>query len=517
MTEKGMAMIAISFAIGILAAEYISFSVCVLLAVFVYLVTIVFLKSPKIIIAIITAAFVLGSARYIVTKEISTNDISNCTWNTTSIWGNVASDPEGDPDKVRFILKATRAKVSGRLQAVKGKVMVSMYSSDGKPIKKLEYGDRIRLDGHPYPPLDPTNPGQFSWKAYLQRQGIYTCISVRDASNVHKLNENTGNIVIRAALRARHFIARGISKLHSKEDASVIIGMVLGTYAYLPPEIFDDFGRTGTLHLLAASGYNCYILLALASPILRRLRVLPKYREWVVIGLIIFYLFIAGAKPSLVRAAVMSSLMLLSVPLNRVGNFKNIFFVAALSMLVYNPANLFDVGFQLSFLAVWSLISVVPILQPLFKRPDLQKTPHPRRHNVSGYIRRKMHDAVSIAIAAAVATVAISLVTAPIVAYYFNYISLVSVPANIALEAGVPIVFGVGFASSIVAYIPWIGAIVGFLGTLTMHCMLAVVNGLGSLKYAAISVAPPNLGVMIGYYIMLIALLSYVRSRFAEK
>ena len=279
---------------------------------------------------ILAAAFVLGAARHSVSRGIAPNDISRL-YHVIAFQGTVASDPEGDEDRVRFVFRVDRAQTRGDWRAATGEVMVSLYSRDvarraspeprsrgeGEAMPQLEYGDRASIIGPVYQPRDPTNPGRFSYRDYLARQGIYACASVGRASLIRRLPARSGNPLVALALKARHHIAASIEKIHPREEASVIIGMVLGTYAYLPDETFRNFSRTGTLHLLAASGFNCYVLLFLTGPLLRLMRVFPKYRGIATVFVILVYLFAAGAKPSLVRAAVMSSLMLLARPLKR--------------------------------------------------------------------------------------------------------------------------------------------------------------------------------------------------------
>ena len=115
-------------------------------------------------------------------------------------------------------------------------------------------------------------------------------------------------------------------------------------------------------------------------------------------------------------------------------------------------------------------------------------------------------------LAAGVATVTVTFYTAPIIAYHFNYISLVSLPANIALALGVYVVTAVGLASLALAYVPYVGICLGWFGTKVTDAMLGVVNYLGSGSYSAVYVASPSLVVIIGYYALLYVALDWLRS-----
>ena len=527
MPKLAAAYVAIAFGSGILAAEYVPLWLCAVVSgAIVVAATAPARKKSRAGLAIVAAAFVLGAWRYDIGRGIPIDDISRHIAAATAMQGTAASDLEGSEGRVRFVFRVDQARFPEGWRRASGRVMVSVYSDSRygsgqapRPIAavpRLEYGSRAWISAALYRPLDPTNPGRFSWREYLARNGIYSCATVRSASQVELLPRRGGNPLVGLALRARHGLADSISSLppreENREQKSVIVGMVLGTYAYLPSSTFRNFSRTGTLHLLAASGYNCYVLLFLMGPLLRLVRVLPKWRGAAVILAILLYVFMAGAKPSLVRAAIMSSLVLVARPLKRVPDTIGLFFIAGLIILAIDPANLFDVGFQLSFLAVWAIIYVTPIIggRSVLNWAGLavrDPSASPKRRYL---VLRKFAGALA---ATAIATTAVTLVTAPVVAYYFNYFSLTSLPANMAVELGVPVVFAVGFLSPVAVHIGWLGAAVGWIGTETTRLMLAVVNELGAMRWSAVSVASPGPLAILGYYVILHAALGCVRSR----
>ncbi|MGB9619738.1 MAG: ComEC/Rec2 family competence protein, partial [Armatimonadota bacterium] len=188
-----------------------------------------------------------------------------------------------------------------------------------------------------------------------------------------------------------------------------------------------------------------------------------------------------------------------------------LFFIAALVILIIDPANLFDVGFQLSFASVWAIIRVSPILgaKSLLNWAGLVE-PGPQARLGVRFVLRKLGGVLG---ATAVATLAVTLVTAPVVAYYFNYVSLVSIPANMAVEFGVPVVFAVGFLSPVGAHFGFLGSLLGYVGDTTARAMLSVVDTLGDLRWSAVSVESPGVLAILGYYVILFGVLSYVRSK----
>ena len=509
-----MVALTISLAAGIICANYLSLGTCAIVAgIICLLICIVRRELPRITIFIIAAIFMVGAIRYTINQQTAPNDISRYLHNVISYEGVVSSDPEVRPDRVRYIFRVDHASIGKQNSRVSGYVMVTQYSDQNKQMPNVVYGDRVRITAKPYSPFEPTNPGQFSWGDYLARQGIYACTSIRRSDQIKMLRIKQGNIVVSAALEVKRYIVSNIRRIYPKEEASVIAGMVLGTYAYLPSDTFQNFTLSGTLHILAASGFNCYLIFMFGTAWLR-FSFTPKWRNLIIVLLIGVYLLIVGPKPSLVRASIMASLMLLAVPFKRVPNARNIFFASAFIALMFNPSDIFDVGFQLSYLSVWALICVSPILESiLFRTGLLRDTTTPRRSPLAN-VSAKLTGVIS---AAGVSTVTISLVTTPIVAYYFNYISLVSIPANMALALGVPVVFVVGLISPLAAHVVFLCPIVTWVGIIFTRLILDTVNYFGSISHSAVSVSSPAIPTIIGYYLLLYVVLNYVESKIAKR
>ena len=511
--ETRMAAIAVSFAAGIAAAAYAPAGLFALASLgAVPAALLLCRRRRREVVLILAAFFLLGGARYMVAARAGAGDVSLLGPGVSAFQGVIASDPEAIGDRLRFLVKVERARTGGRWQGAGGSVLVAVYCSHDPAFAPVHYGDRVLIQASPYPPRSQTNPGRFSWSDYLARHGIYSCASVDTPNQVSRLPGRRGHPVIAGALWAKRAIERGIYRIHPAREASLVTGVVLGSYAYLPPRTFRDFSRTGTLHILAASGYSCFVLLVGATWLLRKLRV-PRWRNVVVIALIAGYLLIVGPKPSLARASVMAVLALLALPLSRAPNARNLFFAAAFVVLMASPSHLFDAGFQLSFLSVWALIWTAPILGAVFAR---LASAHTELSATAGVLGAWSSRTAGFTVSAAMGTAAITLFTAPVVAHYFNYVSLVSIPANVCVAFGVPVLFATGFASAPAAHLPVVGDAVGLLGTAVTRAMLGGVEYLGSLRYAAVSVSSPSVPALAGYYLVLYAAISCVRSRIAE-
>lgn len=515
MHPRGMVGIALPFATGILVAAHAPLpTLCLAATAAVGGVACVFAPTARRTSAIlVVAVFALGGVHYLNEARIPASDVSRFARSIVHVKGAVCSDPEPMDDRLRFVMRVDDGLTRDGRRGMRGRVLVTLYPDRNGRYPALEYGDEVRISGPLYQPLDPSNPGAFPWRGYLARNGIHCCASVRQRSQITKLGDGRPNPLVSLALSARDALSRSILRMYPGTEGSVIAGMVLGTYAYLPDETFRSFQRTGTLHLLAASGYNCYVLLFFSLPILRVLRVPPKPRTCTGIALLLGYALVAGWKPSLVRATLMAGLWLLAVPLRRAPNISNLYFAALLMILVVSPSQLFDIGLQLSFVAVGALIWVLPVVQAVLSRSGVPDVEVSRHHPP---LLRAMERRASEVMSAATGTVAISLATAPPVAYYFNYISLVSLPANVLLVTGVPIVFAAGFLAPVMLHIPVLGALTSAIGTWVVHTMLEAVDGLGGLSHASIAIAAPGVGFIAGYYVLLYAALAWTRHRLAQ-
>lgn len=518
-----MAAVAAAFAAGILLADRLPLAGCALLlasAVFIGLMIVP--PQSRGTLALIALVAMGGVWRYASDRLIASDDISRVAFHVSEFEGRVASDIGGSPDSARVTFRVDRIKLDSGWRSASGDVMLSLYSSGSGQLPRVGYGDRARISVRPYVPFEPTNPGQFSWKSYLARRGIYVCASVRTPDQIKVLRRSHSHSIVGAALVAKRYLVSAIRKVHPAKEASVMSGVVLGTYAYLDEDTLADFTRTGTMHVLAASGYNCLILVLVASPILGLFGVFPRYRGFATVALIALYLLMVGPVPSMMRAAMMSILLLIALPLRRVPDYRNLFFVAGFVVLLFNPSNLFDIGFQLSFLAVWSLISVAPLIAALLAQTSLPLAVSTRRwKRQSSWALRTTRAATSRLVremaSVLVCTTAVSLVTAPVVVYYFHYISLVSLPANLAVALAVPLVFLDSFLSAVTALIPHWAGFAGVIGTTATRLMLYSVDYLGSMKYGAVSMQSPGMLGLAGYYLLLHAGASYVRSKYASR
>jgi len=251
-----------------------------------------------------------------------------------------------------------------------------------------------------------------------------------------------------------------INKSISEPNASFINGILLGSRQNIPEEIKEAFNKTGTTHILAISGYNIMII---SWAVLSLLVYFFKRRTafWLSVAIIILFTILTGASSSVVRASIMGLLLLFANGYGRLYDPKNSIILAGVAMIWSNPfALVFDIGFQLSFVAVIGLMYLYPRIDSKLKKlPKL------------GNLKEMFLMTLSAQIA-----------VAPLLIYYFKNFSLVSLLANILILPFLPAAMFIGFISGLagVIFLP-VGQVVGFIAWAITTYQIKIIEFLASI------------------------------------
>jgi len=272
----------------------------------------------------------------------------------------------------------------------------------------------------------PLNPHQFDYREYLETLGIYH--ELKTEKDALYLSKKYSWSIYGIAATARNKI---IDKLKSanfgKEELAIIQALLLGQRNDITTETFDDYKDAGAVHILAVSGLHIGILLLLLQFALRPLELLPngKILKLVVIVILLWgFAFLAGLSASIVRAVTMFSFVAYALYLNRPSNTFNIL---ALSMffilLVINPKLLFQVGFQMSYAAVFAIVWIYPLFQ--------------RFWSPKNSFLRKIWQLFSVSVAAQLGVLPISL-------FYFHQFPGLFFVSNLLIVPALGVILGTG-------------------------------------------------------------------------
>jgi ComEC/Rec2-related protein len=220
-------------------------------------------------------------------------------------------------------------------------------------------GDRIRACGNLQLPVKPAVPGVFDYADFLANRRVdavmYTGgVALRDWGDSGRFTWQ------RWGWRVHQYVVRRFEKSLTPEQTAVMAGLVVGQRPRFHPELKDIFLRSGTMHVLVASGSNVAFVMLMWFIAMRCLRVPNKWALTSSLAPVWIYVLVSGGDAPLVRAAIMGSTLLLSHLLRRWDRPFNALGLAAWIILIANPRSLFDLGFQMSFLTVAGLLLTMP-------------------------------------------------------------------------------------------------------------------------------------------------------------
>ena len=225
----------------------------------------------------------------------------------------------------------------------------------------LRYGDQIELQGILRRPNEQRNPGGFDYRSYLARRGVFGLLY---PNRGHKIvpTDRSGFPLLHWTEGVRRRVEIVIDKAYrdNRIHAQVLKGMFLGLRNELSPDILDAFRNSGSIHILAVSGLHVGLIATVCFFGFSLLRLPRKATDLLTIAAVVLYACLVGFRPSVFRASLMAVIFLISRIIERDRDLFNLLAFAALGLLLINPAQLWDIGFQLSFAAVASIVYLMP-------------------------------------------------------------------------------------------------------------------------------------------------------------
>ncbi|NLY71235.1 MAG: ComEC/Rec2 family competence protein, partial [Clostridiales bacterium] len=218
-------------------------------------------------------------------------------------------------------------------------------------------GKDIEVSGKVSLPSGQRNPGLFDYKLYLKTRNIYTIVNAY-FSNLEVLGTDNRLMYYLGQLK-NNFSVNLDSRIKS-ESKGLLFGMLFGDKTLIDDNLYETFQRNGTSHILAVSGIHVGIVYLYLSKIFSNRK--SVICSVIVMGLLFIYCALALFSPSVIRAVTMIGLHILAKHLHLRYDLVSSASFSALLMLIYNPYNLFNVGFQLSYLAVFSLGFFLPLV-----------------------------------------------------------------------------------------------------------------------------------------------------------
>ena len=436
-------------------------------------------RGRLVIIGIILLAVFLGAWRTTAAfRQTSVLSTMAGTKQTVTLEGVAASD---------FTLSASGGHYTFRVLRIGATAVDDDVEVFGADWIRPSWGQELTITGKLQA---PKNSGDFDYASYLAKGGIHALMYFPTYGVPESLPVPWSVRIIRPLYVMRDALISSVLRAVPQPESAYINGIIFGTRGTITTDLADAFARTGTSHILAISGYNITIV---AAALMALMAPLGKRRSyWLVVGGVIAFTLMTGAGASVVRAAIMGILGLTAVQLGRRQDVGTGILLAAALMCAFNPLLLrWDVGFQLSFLALIGIAYIEPLIR-------------------SARVPASMMPLVE----AASTTIAANIFVMPLIVFDFGTLALYTLPANLIVLPLVPLAMALGFATGIAGIIiPFLGSLVGQVAWLVSAFQIAVIRFFSSLPYAAPSVAL-SVSVLIAIYAGLVAwLVAVYRTR----
>jgi len=431
---------------------------------------------------------------------LSDNHIIRLTGETPwTITGTIIDTPVCQPGRQVLFVKPLWLDNGRRHIRADGNLRVTVYGTDGP---KLPYGALIRFQSRIRKITNFKNPGSFNYERYMAFQDVFG-MAYANANRVKVLPTNDPVNWRSLVQRTRQSIAGLIEKSCCDENAAILKALVIGRQTDLTPEVRESFSRAGVSHLLAISGLHVGIIAGLVFFVFTRILTFIPFFTWYgwvkksaalcTLPCVISYGLLAGMSPSTQRAVTMTTVFLLALVAGKRHQLTNTLALAALIILAVHPPSLYAVSFQLSFAAVFFILTGMGALEgPLncienkwFKRG-------------TGFVLVSFFALIG---------------TSPLTAHYFNQISWAGLFTNcllIPLVGFVVVPLGLGGAT-LSGINPDLALILFKLDDHLLSMTGAITETIAGLPNVAFKTVTPNAFEIILYYALIWAVISLVK------
>ena len=338
--------------------------------------------------------------------------------------GIVVSDVLDKTSTKRYSVRVTTVKFKNESRSKNGQLHLYVKKTDHDQI--ISYGDIVRVFASPYEIPPPTNPEEFNYSAYVGRQQIHgQCFVASD--RVAVVGHSPDWTVLDYAFKVRNVLKNRIEHyLPGAETQAIALALLVGVKDFLSEDLKTAYASAGAMHVLAVSGLHVgilyMILLGFLKPLEKR-----KGGNVIVAAIAILviwsYTFVTGMSPSVLRAATMFSVFATSKAIARESNIYNSLGIAAFILMMFDPNLIFEVGFQLSFLAVTGIVYLQPKIYGLLYAKN--------------YVLDKVWTITAVSIAAQISTL-------PLTIYYFHQFPTYFFLSNLVVIPGAMIIMIAG-------------------------------------------------------------------------
>ena len=371
-----------------------------------------------------------------------------------------------------------------------GKVLLNIRKDSLNPI--LAIGSHVQFYGDFVKNTPAKNPNQFDYSKYLESKQIYAQLYA-DASEL-----KTGSVIEKNVWyytsRLRTKIIQNLEKNNfNKAELNVAIALILGQQQEISPDIIKDYQYAGAVHILSVSGLHIGFILLFVTFLLKPF---PNTKRGSFIKLLIILLslasfgLIAGLAPSVLRSVTMFSFVAIGMYLRRSTNIYHTLLVSMLLILLFEPSFLFDVGFQLSYVALFFILWLQPLLAQLWKP----------KNKIAIYF----WDILTVSFAAQMGAFPLSI-------YYFHQFPGLFFVTNLVIIPFLSLIMALGVLVMVLAAFDCVPMFLSKSLEWSIFILNKIINSIASLEQFIIRDIPFNWQLLLSVNLVIIALILWFK------
>jgi competence protein ComEC len=476
---------------------------------------------------VLLAALGVGYARHQVAVRLAPNHVAHLATDepvVTRLAGRVVTQPTTFPaekrnpflpfdpaPRTRFVLAANELHTTDPPTPISGYVRVSVEAEG----IEAGMGDVVVLTGTLYRPRGPRNPGETDWAYWNRSQNVYAGMSVDGVAYVRRVDQGSWTahgLIGSLRAKAQSLLFAPFEPVESDEPRRLLDAMVLGHRSAAGRVLNEAFLRTGSIHFLTVSGFHVGALAFTAWFFVRRiLRGGSRVSAVVTAVVIVAYALVAEPNAPVLRAATMGVLLCVAQLTQRPFCGINWLAFSAVCILAYNPLELFRAGFQLSFVQVLALLTIVP---HLYRAAVRHRPEHEVPADADTYARLVARWVWRWLVGLVVVCVCAWIIALPLVLYHFGRFAPWGAVQTIFVSPVVVVTIVLGFVTLVTLMIlPPVGAVLGIVLREVTGFLLSVVGVLSRLPGTLVEVRRPPAAFVILAYAGLVTLAWLVRTR----
>ena len=365
-----------------------------------------------------------------------------------------------------------------------------------KNSKDLQYGDKIKIKGEFIEPEVERNYGGFNYKEYLKSLNIYGTIK---ANSVKVIGKDKMSFISKLSNSICIEIEKNLDIFFKNDVSGIIKGIVLGDKSNIDEDIQENFRISGISHVLAVSGMHVSYIILVINKILKR-SFGKRNIKFIIIIFLIFYMFLTGFSPSIVRASLMNILILGAELFYRKNDLATSISLSLLIILIYNPFLIENIGLQFSYIATIGIVLLQKNVKKLLKSIKIKNKKWKYRlsakklKNIS-----KIQEIVAVTISAQISIL-------PIMIYHFNMFGTYFLLSNLLISILIGAVLILSLITIILSFIfnP-VAKIISYFLNVLINIFIYISN-ISNIPFSKIYLPTPNVWSILLYYMIVFML-----------